>query len=81
MEHIGLFYGLGVLVTTFTAMIHLYLKFSAPIVNRATSTREGRKKMAVNGLGTFAMFVLFIVTAWLMGTDTFASVGDNLAGS
>lgn len=83
MEHllIGFLYGMVVLVPIFYVMVQLYIKFASPIMDKTTSTSEGRKKMIVNGLGMMVMSALFIAAFWFMTTDTFASVGDALVGS
>lgn len=83
MEHllIGILYGIVVLVPILYFTVHLYTNFASPIMDKTTSTPKGRKKMIVNGLGLMVMFTLFAVALWFTSTDTFASVGDSLAGS
>ena len=83
MEHllIGFLYGMAVLVPIFYVMVRLTVNFTSPIMDGSTFTSKGRKKMIVNGLGLTAMSALFIAAFWFMTTDTFASVGDALAGS
>ena len=83
MEHllIGFLYGMVVLVPIFFVIVQLYIKFASPIMDKTTSTSKGRKKMVVNGLGMMVMFALLFAALWFMTTDTFASLGDALAGS
>lgn len=79
-EHlfIGAMYGFVVVVPILVAMLALTRKFTTPIMDKTVSTKEGKKKMILPGIGLVITFVLFAVAIQFMSSDTFSDMRDAM---